>query len=288
MAQLYAFCRENGNAVIKHVQLNAALQNGIQTYFEALELVFMEGIQFQLPFTGDWKPDDDELLVVIGLAEAQAMLDASALNAVALPVLNVANFANEGIKALFTSFGNGAARRLLVQNFSPQQILSTKFTMLHDGNVFRQVQEPAFSLERSLVAIVASNGDLKFKSFVMARRVFDLSPVYKVATDAEVLAFCGHASLSIADANAFLAGADEGIRKHVHTIAKLNLLGQHPVPHIQNRAVQMQFPLNVVGGQIEVPADRKRTKELLSFLLDKVYRGSLDPRLFITNSNRPL
>ena len=50
----------------------------------------------------------------------------------------------------------------------------------------------------------------------------------------------------------------------------------------------MQFPLNVVAGQIQVPADRKGTKEMLSFLLDKVYRGSLDDRLFITNSNRPL
>lgn len=247
MAQLYAFCQENGNSVVKHVQLNAGLQNGIGTYFQALEQAFLAGIQHELAFTGDWKPDDDQMLVVSGLADAQSMLDAAALNAVALPTVDAANFGNEGIRALFTEIGNGPARRLLVQNFSPQQILSTKFTLLHDGNVFRQVDEPMFSIDKTLVAIVTVNGDVKFKSFFMARRVFDLSPAYQVATNAEVQGFCGHGSLAVGDPAAFLADADEGIRKHIHTITKLNILGQHQVAHIEARAVQMQFPLNVVA-----------------------------------------
>lgn len=288
MAQLYAACRGNNGLTVKHVQLAPALQNAIGAFFEAHELTFLNGINETLPFTGDWKPDDDELLRLPTLAEAQPLLAAAALNAVALPVLDAANFSTEGVKALFTALGNGAERRLLVQNFSPQQLLSTKLALLFDGNVFRRVTEPSFALGTQLVAIVDANGDVRFKNYQMLRRVFDLSAIYRQATDGELNAFCGHPSLAVADLNGFVGIADEGIRKAVHTLTSTNVLGLNPVAQIQAQATAIGFPMVVAGGRIEVPPNRHGAKALLSFLLDKVYRGAIDQRLFITNSNRPL
>jgi hypothetical protein len=288
MAQLYALCRQQGNEVVKHVQLTAALQNAIEPYFLAQEAQFLDGVQHELDFTGDWKPDDDELLVVRQFADAQILLQAAAQNAVALPPLDPGNFQNEGIKALFTAVGVGAQLRVLVQNFGAQQILTTKLALLFDGNVFRRVTEPSFALANAIVGIITAAGDLKFKSYSNVRRVFEITGIFRAATDVEINNFCAHPSLAIADANAFLAAADEGIRKFIHAIQKLDVLNQNPVAHISGQAAAIGFPLQVQGNRIEVPLDRGRAKAVLSFLLDKVYRGSLDQRLFITNSHRPL
>jgi hypothetical protein len=288
MAQLYAACRQNAELVVKHVQLANPLQNQLDGFFQAQEAAFMAGIQTEIDFTGDWKPDADELLVAHGLAETQILLEAVAQNAIALPVLDAADFGNEGIRALFTATGNGAQAKILIQSFSPQQFLSGKFAFLHDGNVFRRLVEPAFSLGAQLVAMVNADGDVRFKSFQMLRRVFDLSQFYQQATDVELQAFCAHASLAIGDLDAFVAGADEGIRKFVHSIAKEDVLGNHTVEDIAACAGAIHFPIAVNGGRIEVPQDRKGAKALFSFLLDKVYLGAMNQQLFITNSNRPL
>lgn len=288
MAQLYAVCRPQENLEVKHVQLNQELQNQLDGIFQAQEAAFTAGVNNEIPFTGDWKPDDDELLVINGLPEAQALIAAAHQNAIALPPLNVANFSGEGVRGLFTSIGPAANRRLLVQNFGPQQLFSGQLAFLHDGNVFRRLTEPAFSLGTQLVAIISNVGDVRFKSYPMLRRILDVTPVFRQATDAELNAFCEHASLQVADNQAFVAGADEGIRKRVHMIAKVDVLGNHTVPHIQARALAIGFPITVVNGRIEIPQDRRSTKELLSFLLNKVYLGPIDQQLFITNSNRPL
>ena len=288
MTTLYALCRAGGPLIVKHVQLANDVQQQVAALFDAQSVAFFDGIHNEIDFTGDWKPDPDEVLVARQLAEAQGLLHAVAQNALALPVLDVLNFANEGVKGLFVKSGQGAQQRLLVQYFSPQQILAGNRVLLHDGNVFRALLYPAFSLGTQLVATIDAQGDARFKSYAMLRRIFDLSAFYQQATDAELQTFCGHASLAIGDANAFVAGADEGIRKSVHAITKANILGLYDVTAISTQAQAIGFPIGVTANRIEVPPDRKATKELLGFLLDRVYRGAINQQLFITNSHRPL
>lgn len=288
MAQLYAACRLGGELSVKVVPLTAQLAALIEPYFEAQEQAFLEGIEAEIPFTGDWKPDPDEVLTLQGLAETQLLIEAADMNAVALPPLDVENFLQEGVKALFVSIGQAGNKRILIQNFGALQFLTSRVTLLFDDNVFRRVTEPSFSLDRQLVAILRPNGDLIFKSYHLVRRIFELGLVYRNATNAEVNAFAAHASLLIDDPAAFLADADEGIRKSIHALTTADVLGQKTVPEIENTAQAIGFPLDVVDGQINMPAAKRDKKALLSFLLSKVYRGALDPRLFITNSNRPL
>ncbi|AWV20020.1 hypothetical protein RADP37_05508 (plasmid) [Roseomonas mucosa] len=288
MAQLYAACRQNGTLVVQHVQLTSALQNQLDGIFQAQDASFMQGISNEIDFDGDWKPDSDELLVARNLAEAQVLLSAANQNAVSLPPLDISNFQNQGVKALFTSVGNGTSQRLLVQTFDQQQVLSGRIAFLFDGNVFRRLVEPTFSLGTQLVATIDSTGAVRFKSFTMLRRIFDLASYYQQATDAELQTFCTHASLSIPDPVAFVAGADEGIRKAVLAISRTGVLSTYPVSNIETQAAAIGFPLTLNGGQIEVPQDRKGAKALFSFLLNKVYLGPINQRLHITNSSRPL
>lgn len=289
MSQLYAICRDlNNDLEVKHVQLTPALQGQIDGVFTAQKLSFMAGVNNEIEFTGDWKPDDDEVLILRKLPEVQLLLAAANQNAISLNVLNVGNFQNEGVKGLFTTIGQGVNKELAIQLFSAQQLLSNKFTVLYDGNVFRRITEPAFALGTGLVALANQAGELRFKSYPMVRRILDLTPLFRAATDAELTAFCAHGSLSLADANAFRSNADEGIRKHVLAVSKVGVLDNHTVNDLQTLAAGIGFPIAVNGGRIEVPMDRRAAKHFLSFLLNKVYQGPINQQLFITNSNRPL
>lgn len=289
MAQLYAICRDlNGVLTVKHVQLTVALQGQLDGVFTAQKMAFMAGVNNEIDFTGDWKPDDDEVLILRNAPEVALLFTAANQNAVALPVLDVRNFQNEGVKGIFTAIGQGANTELAIQLFSSQQLLSNKFTILHDGNVFRRITEPAFALGTNLVALANQAGELRFKSYPMVRRIFDLNPFFRAATDVELTTFCVHGSLSVADANAFMGNADEGIRKHVLAVTKTGVLDNHSVANLQAQAARIGFPIVVNGGMIEVPMDRRNAKQFLSFLLNKVYQGPISQQLFITNSNRPL
>lgn len=288
MVQLYAVCRPGINLEVKHIQLTNDLQGELDGIFQAQEASFLANIDNEIDFTGDWTPDNDELLVINNLPETQILVTAVNQNALALPALDVANFAGENIKALFTSAGTGTNRRFLVQYFSPQQLLSRSISALYNGDVFRRLTEPAFSLGIQLVAIINNAGVIKFKSYSILRRIFDVGPIFREATDIEMNIFCGHASISVEDTATFVADADEGIRKLVHAVQKVDVLGNHTVDEIQLKADTIGFQLGVVDNAISVPADRKSAKELFSFLLNKVYLGPIDEQLFITNSNRPL
>ncbi len=288
MAQLYAVCRQAAGLIVKVVPLAAPLAAAIEPYFLAQEADFLQGIQAEIDFTGDWTPDTDEVLILRGLAETQTLLQASNVNAIALPQIDVAQFQNEGIKALFVPVGGPNQRRLLLQGFQAQQFLTGKFAMLFDNNVFRRVTEPTFALDRTLVGIVDPAGDLRFKSYSLTRRIFDLGLVFRAATDAEVVAFAAHASLDVPDAAAFLADADEGTRKSIHALTATDVLGTYNVAAIELQAQAIGFQLHVAAGRIQMPATRRDKKAFFGFLLNKVYRGAIDQRLFITNSNRPL
>jgi hypothetical protein len=288
MADLYAICRSPAGLEVRSVQLSQQVQADLGHILQAQEHAFMDGIQSVIPFTGDWKPDSDELLVINALPEVQILLQAAAQNAVALQPLDPHAFLNQNVVGIFTALGGGQNVRLLVQNFSAQQILQAKFTVLFDGNVFRRLTEPAFTIASNLTAVVDGAGSIRFKSYASLRKILDISPVFRMATDADLATFCAHPSFGVANTQAFVADADEGIRKQVHAINNSGVLVQHTVPAIQNQAAAIGFNITVTAGRIDVPADRKGAKELFSFLLNKVYRGPLNQMLFITNSNRPL
>jgi len=284
---LYAICRQPA-LTIKPVAMAQQILAQLEAIFQ--EMQFLDGITAEIDFTGDWKPDPDELLVLRNLPDAAALLNSAQQNALALVPLNAAQFATEGVVGLFMTIGVAPAQRILIQNFGPQQLMAGpgKFSLLYDGNVFRKITEPAFSIANNLVATLNAAGELRFKSYAMIRRILDVTPVFRAATDAELATFCTHNSLSIADTAAFIAGADEVMRKQVLAISKSGVLAAYNVNQLLQQAQAIGFPLNVQAGKIELPQDRKSAKSVLSFLLNKVYLGPIDQQLFITNSNRLL
>ena len=146
---LFAACRMNGELVSRRVQLDGTIQDQVEGVFVHQAQTFFEGVDEEVPFDGRWKPDQHELLTMAVTPEAEILQETLNGNPIAVEPLDIANFANAGVKALFTSDGTNDAGRVLVQLFTGGQVLDRKITLFLQGNSFRRLTVPAFTLASS-------------------------------------------------------------------------------------------------------------------------------------------
>ena len=239
----------------------------------------------EVPFDGRWKPDENELLTVEVTPEAETLRETLDGNPTAVETLDLANFANYEIKALFTGDGTNDAGRVLVQRFTAGQVLDRKFTLILQGNSFRRLTAPAFALANSL-AFVIDGGLIKFKSFSNLRSIFDVKEIYRVATDQELRYFAGHPSLRVAELESFVLTADQITRKLINAVVASGVLDVYTPTEIQEAAASTQLNLELEDGRIILPAERREVKDLLQFLDESRYNGPLSGRTYVTNSRR--
>lgn len=284
---LLAYCKNAQGNLVKRIPVTNPVQAGIEAVFVDQEAAFRAGRQSEVEFDGDWKPDEDELLTLDVTAEANVLIAAATGNALALTAINTANFEAEGIRALFTVAGNNGAIRLLVQRFTAQQLLNRRRALLLHGNNFRELTEPAFTLGSSLTCII-EGGQIKFDSYHNLRAVFDLSEFYQEATDEDIDALAAHASINIADVDAFKDDATQTIRKLVHKVLNSGVLNAHTPQAIQQRAAATGLTLVVQNGAIEVPANKKLARQFFRFLDDSLYEAPLSGQRYVTNSKQAI
>lgn len=282
---LLAFCREPTGVTIKRVPVNGALQQPLDQLFLQQETAFRAGRPNEVPFDGDWKPDDDELIVLDNTAEADAMIAAVAGNVLALPMIDTANFEAENIKALFVGTNAGGNVKLLIQRFTSAQILNRKFAVFAHNNVFSRLTDTAFSLGNTLTCIV-ENGQIKFESYHNLRAIFDVSEFFAEATDEDIDDFAGHASIEIADIAAFKELVTQTERKLIHKLVSTDVLNIHTPQDIQTVAGQTGVVINIVNGRIVFPAEKQGIRRFLRFLDDSLYQAPLSGRRYVTNSKR--
>jgi hypothetical protein len=199
MTNLFALCKnQNETVTVKRVEISQTVQSLLEGLFQQQENEFLNGVEEEIAFGGDYKPDTDEVLYLNAPAEI-AIMNAAADNPISLPTINDSNFSTEAIKGLFVTFGPEERRRHLIQSFAAQQVLSrSKLTLVFERDTFRRLSEPAFALDNKLVAIAAGD-KLTFKSFHFLKRIFILEEVYREASDVQIEQFCGHSSLSVSN-----------------------------------------------------------------------------------------
>ena len=287
---LFALVLVDDAPEVRRVRLNADLQNRITELLGHQQQAFFNGIEDEVIFNGDWKPDSNEVLVLEELAEIELMSTAITSNATSYDALNLSRLDDEPIKALFSGYASGGNVTVQVQRFTSAQLLvrnQIPVLGLQTGNTFTEITEPMFTLGRSLVAVI-QNGQLKFKSFSNLRTVFDLTGAYKEATDSDLASFAGHALLACDDIDNFKSNADSSVRKMVHAISQTDVLNQHGLQKITDVAEGFsQVNITVSDGQIQIPADKKELKTLLQFLLENIFEGPLSGTQFRTNSKKP-
>lgn len=279
---LFAACRSQDNELsVKRVRVTQPVQAQIEQLFLAQEQAFMGGITEEIDFDGSWKPDTNELLTIGLPDQAAAIVDAIAANPLALPDIDAANIADEGVRALFV----GDANRILVQRFAPPQILSRRFSLLLDNNTFKRLEDPAFALDVRLTCIIRDNR-IKFKSFHSLRQIVDLFDLYQEATDEVLADFAECAILDVDDEDLLKQNADQTCRKLIYAISRSGVLDRHTADAIQTAGQTLGLVISLRDGKIAVPTDRKELKDLLRFLDDGLYEASLSGQRYVTNSKR--
>lgn len=283
---LFAACRVNGELVSRRVLLDGTIQDQIEGIFADQMQVFFEGIDEEVPFDGRWKPDKNELLTVAVTPEAAMLRDTLNQNAIAVEPLDLDNFASAGIKALFCGDSASNVKRVLVQLFTAGQVLDRKVALFLEGNTFRRLTVPAFTLPSSLTFVVEDDV-IKFRSFSNLRAILDVMEIYRDATDQDLRNFASHTSLYVADSDGFVETADQVTRKLTNAVAASRVLDLYSPTEIQEAAAKTQLFLELENGCIVIPAERRKVKEILQFLDEGRYNGPLSGRPYVTNSQRP-
>lgn len=284
---LLALCRDANGITIKRIPLDGALQKPVMQIFADQEAAFRANRPNEVVFNGDWNPDDDELLVLNGTAESNAMVAAASANILALPAIAAANFDTQNIAALFVGLNVGGALRLLVQRFTVAQILSRKFAVIANNNQFNQITDPAFNLATSLTCII-EGGQIKFDSYHKLRAVFDVAEFFAAATDDDIDDFAGHASIAIVDIQALKENVTQIERKLIHKLANSGVLDAHTPHQIQAKANATGLVVNVANGQVVFPTDKQEIRRMLRFLDDSLYEAPLSGLRYETNSKRAI
>ena len=284
---LFAACREGVEVTAKRVPLAQGVQHVVSDMFEEQERAFWQGITEEVPFDGDWKAESNEVLK-LRAEEARVFVEPLESNALSVPVIDTAEFAQEGIRGLFVRSHSGDGVGALVQLFTAAQVLSRRFPLILEGNRFQRMSQPAFTFTTKLMCVV--RGDVVwFKSYANLRKVLgNMGQYLRAATDGELRAFGRGDVFSVEDEDSFIAEADETVRKLVCGIVGAKTLESYSGDEIEAAARSVGIQMARRNGRLMLPTEKFEMKKVLRFLDDGLYEAPLTRRRYMTNSKRPV
>ncbi len=185
------------------------------------------------------------------------------------------------------------AESFYFQLFEKRQILESTRCLLFRGDTFNRIQEPVITMGTRLAATIV-DGELRFKSFHIARRFLDLSELFNDATDESITELLGHSKLHVVDAAAITSRLSSRLRKRFASVIASGILDEDRISPqmIQSRAkkytnldgLKLQGPAK--AHRLVLPDDLATLERLLRFLCEELYVGDLTERERVTNSSR--
>ena len=284
---LFALCRVNGQNMVRRVPLEAGVQPDVEAIFDEQEQAFFEGKDEPIEFSGGWKPDGNEILC-INDPDLLAQVNETLVNgAGAYETLDITNYDEAGIKALFMHSEN-LEGGILIQKFRASQYLQRRWlTVTFRDNQFGKLNEDGFAFDERLGAVVKGE-TVMFTSFHVLRSFLTVQEHFAEATAQEVDDFANHISFHHENRAQFDANIDERCRKLIRGIHRSNVLVDHGAPEIIEKAATVGLVLGEQGGCIVLPAEKRDLKIVLSFLEESVYKGVFSGETLVTNSKRPV
>lgn len=281
---LFALCKIKKKLEVRKISINNPLQEKVLQIFEQQKIKFNENVKQIVSFTGDWKPDNDEIFEIDLPADANIIVEALNANLTTIEELNLDNFEKEPIKALF---GRNDNNEIMIQSFFKSQYLSRSFSLFLKNNTYNELNNPAISLDNKLLCYI-SNNKLRFKSFNNLRFVFDLSSLYKEATDEDIDNLCEYDNIEIDNITNFKTNAGQNIRKRVHNILSSGVLKEYTAKQIKRIAKSqgLNSLISISNDKIVIPQDQQTINKLLSFLDEKLFVGPFSGNTIRANSTK--
>lgn len=284
---------DTGFPNIFRIETDRGTQTHLSTLLKAQEAEFNSLYDIPVEFSGGYITDPDEYFYILGFDDVIGVIDAID-NPTAIPAWDPNTVSVNNIKALFTGV-HGTPTRAFLQAFDRRQIIDNNKTIFQKitttSNTFSMSTQTGLSIDSKLTALLIGD-ELRFKSFHLLRRIFDMDGYFKEATDEDLKAFSAHThfdvpqGFDITDANI----SDSVIRKKVSLINKSRVLEDHTVSELELAAVEIGVQLNIsdVGGvkKIKMPTARKDIKRLLCFLDEDYFTSHITQTLFRANSKK--
>lgn len=285
MGNLYCALQPKGGDQIFLVQLTGALQNNLEPRFELMDEQFYLGIDEYIGFDGGYNPDENQMLQLQLTDEMQRLAAQMDAGAIGRERYDPNAIVPDEIRALFWCYQTGGYTRILVQNFTRAQAVSRRGVLLSWSNneTFERLEAPSILIGERIDGVIWQ-GRFEFRSFHVAKQIFDLRDVYREATAQEVEEFLQIRSVTTEDED-LSEKLNVTQRKLIFAINRSGVLDRMGVREITRRAENAGFPLNVVDEQIVLSHGRELTKTL-RFLDNGVYRSPIDDQVYISNSHR--
>ena len=193
-------------------------------------------------FDGSYKPDEDESLKIEHFDLPDEIKEAIN-NPLGVEKL-IATDNDLNIRAVFLTLDDGEEGRIVFQRTQKRQLLlGGRITLFWNKDTFISTKKPGVVITDSIDAYY-ENGTLYFKSYYLANQILNLNKYYRQATDEDIRTFCQSSCFYVNDLDSLVSASNNWTRK-----------------------------------KIVFPEDLKAQKELLSYLADEIYRGSLTDEL---------
>lgn len=256
--------------------------------FRSAAAEFAEGTEEYIEFTPGYKALDHECFEIREFA-----LDEELITACRQPLsverVDASSFADLSVFGLAGYDFSSGQQKIYFQNFDSRRVLvpGNRFAVMRmaDSSTFERLSKPVILLDAK-VAAVWDSGFLRFKSFHLAKQLFDLSSYFAEASDEQVKDFSGHGSLHCRSRENFLRACSSWSRTKIALILRGGILDRATVQEIEAAAGRLSFGLTVESGRIVLPEDKREIRELLQFLDEDIYNGPLSQRNFISSGKR--
>lgn len=254
------------------------------------ETRYTEGVEF----SGGYITNSDEYFYIPDFDDVVAVLDALN-NPTAIPEWDPEDISVFNIVALFSGYAesDGEPAVALIQSFDKRQVIDNRRTIFQRAvqarNSFCLSGGHGLVIDNKLTAIL-TGAELKFKSFHMLRRIFDVDAYFREATNEELTTFTSHQKFSIGQNFDLIEIADSVIRKKVSLINKSRILEDYSVAELKAASIEIGMEIVTEGNgpdeKIIVPQIRKDVKKLLHFLDEDYFTSHITRTLFRAGSKK--
>lgn len=286
MISLFAYTKVAAHRIVRF-ELDAKVQAELSCYLTAQADEFDKGCH-EFPFDGKFKPDQDQLLYIDDFDDLDNLAGKVAAP-LAVPLIPQDDEFLSEIKALFFGIERDGVWVVYLQAFDRRKLISNKgFSLFHEGHVYKRVDGAGITLD-GRVAAKLHGEKLSFRSFFLARQIFDLSKYYLEATDADIAEFSKIAQVAVADVDAFKQVSDSWVRRKLWLVQQSKILEKVTPADLKVAALEFGLSIKYQDNDdgvsvLLIPDDKKELKSLLRFLDEDYYTSPLSKTNFMTNS----
>ena len=281
--------KDNENQFLR-LDLDQETASGASDLFLTAAYWFDKGIEQLVEFDPGYKLNDDECFVIPDFPIPEKLIG-FCQQPLSADRVDSARFADLQINGIVGYDFSAGQRRLFFQNFDSRRVLipGRRFAIfpMADASTFKQLTKPVLLLDANITA-VWDNGTLRFKSFHLAKQLFDLSAYFTQATDAQIAKFATHNRLQCADSESFIEACNSWSRTKIALILRGGILDHATGDMIRNAAASVEYEVPMDGDRIIIPEDKGALRSLLQFLDEDIYRGPISQRRLLSSGKRQL